>query len=167
MRARNFLAVLVQVGAIAAVASLLWMVAGYRLAFGDVGGGIIGGGGAWLFQNPPPVRAGLTLPENVFALFQMCFAAITPALMAGAWVDRTRFSWVIAFCALWGPRGLCAGRALAAGRRLAGEQAGRARFCGRHRRPHDGGRLRAGRGRSWWAQDRASRAPSCCRTARR
>jgi Amt family ammonium transporter len=90
------------IGAIAAVASLLWMVAGYRLAFGEVGGGIIGGGGAWLFQNLPPVRAGLTLPENVFALFQMCCAAITPALMAGAWVDRTRFSWVVAFCALWG-----------------------------------------------------------------
>jgi len=102
VRARNFLAVLVQIGAIAAVASLLWMVAGYRLAFGEVGSGIIGGGGAWLFQNLAPVRAGLTMPENVFALFQMCFAAITPALMAGAWVDRTRFSWVVAFCALWG-----------------------------------------------------------------
>jgi Amt family ammonium transporter len=102
VRARNFLAVLVQIGAIAAVASLLWMVAGYRLAFGDVDSGIIGGGGTWLFQNLPPVRAGLTLPENVFALFQMCFAAITPALMAGAWVDRTRFSWVVTFCALWG-----------------------------------------------------------------
>lgn len=102
VRAKNFLAVLLQVGAIAAVASLLWMIAGYRLAFGDVGSGIVGGGGTWLFQNLQPVRAGLTLPENVFALFQMCFALITPALMAGAWVDRTRFSWVVAFCAIWG-----------------------------------------------------------------
>jgi Amt family ammonium transporter len=49
-----------------------------------------------------PVRSGLTLPENSFALFQMCFAAITPALMAGAWVDRARFGWVVAFCAIWG-----------------------------------------------------------------
>jgi Amt family ammonium transporter len=32
----------------------------------------------------------------------MCFAAITPALMVGAWVDRARFSWVVAFCAAWG-----------------------------------------------------------------
>jgi Amt family ammonium transporter len=102
VRARNFLAVLLQIGAIAAMASLLWMVAGYRLAFGSVGGGMIGGGTSWLFDGLAPVRAGLDIPENVFALFQMCFAAITPALMAGAWVDRTRFSWVISFCALWG-----------------------------------------------------------------
>jgi Amt family ammonium transporter len=48
------------------------------------------------------VRDGYLVPENSFALFQMTFAAITPALMAGAWVDRARFGWVVAFCALWG-----------------------------------------------------------------
>jgi Amt family ammonium transporter len=41
------------------------------------------------------------VPESSFALFQMMFAAITPALMVGAWVDRARFGWVVAFCALW------------------------------------------------------------------
>ena len=106
VRAKNFLGVLVQVGAIAAVASVLWMVCGYTLAFGPVTSGVTGGwlGGTnllWL-KGLAPVRAGLTLPENTFALFQMCFAAITPALMAGAWVDRARFGWVVAFCAIWG-----------------------------------------------------------------
>jgi Amt family ammonium transporter len=101
VRAKNFLAVLVQIGAIAAIASLLWMVIGYRLAFGPVSSGWLGGG-AWFMTGLAPVRSGLTMPENVFALFQLCFAAITPALMAGAWVDRARFGWVVGFCALWG-----------------------------------------------------------------
>ena len=106
VRAKNFLGVLVQIGAIAAVASVLWMVCGYTLAFGPVTSGVTSGwlGGTnllWL-KGLAPVRAGLTLPENTFALFQMCFAAITPALMAGAWVDRARFGWVVAFCAIWG-----------------------------------------------------------------
>jgi len=47
------------------------------------------------------VREGLTVPENTFAMFQLTFAAITPALMVGAWVDRARFGWVVTFCALW------------------------------------------------------------------
>ena len=102
VRAKNFLAVLVQVGAIAAVASMLWIVVGYTVAFGDVTNGWLGRANALMLEGLAPVRAGLTLPENSFALFQMCFAAITPALMAGAWVDRARFSWVIAFCAVWG-----------------------------------------------------------------
>ena len=102
VRAKNFLSVLVQVGAIAAVASVLWMVCGYTLAFGTVTHGWIGASNLLMFKGLAPVRRGLTLPENTFALFQMCFAAITPALMAGAWVDRARFGWVVAFCAIWG-----------------------------------------------------------------
>ncbi|MES2493621.1 MAG: ammonium transporter [Pseudomonadota bacterium] len=102
VRAKNFLSVLVQCGAIVAVASLLWIVCGYTLAFGPVGLGWIGGMDAAMFGNLGNVRAGYAIPESAFALFQMCFAAITPALMAGAWVDRARFGWVIAFSALWG-----------------------------------------------------------------
>ena len=101
VRAKNFLAVLVQCGAIAAVASLLWILCGYTLAFGDVRGGWIGGGNAWMMIDLGNVRDGYRIPESAFALFQMTFAAITPALMAGAWVDRARFGWVIGFCALW------------------------------------------------------------------
>ncbi len=102
VRAKGFLAVLVQVGAIAAVASVLWVMVGYTLAFGNVSAGWLGGGNAWMLLNIGNVRAGTTIPESAFALFQMCFALITPALMVGAWVDRARFGWVIGFCALWG-----------------------------------------------------------------
>lgn len=102
VRAKNFLSVLVQVGAIAAVASLLWVVCGYTLAFGDVTNGWIGAGNAWMLIDLGNVRADTAVPESAFALFQMTFAAITPALMAGAWVDRARFGWVVGFSALWG-----------------------------------------------------------------
>lgn len=101
VRARGFLAVLVQVGAIAAVASVLWVMVGYTLAFGDVSGGWLGAGNAWMLLNLGNVRANTAIPESAFALFQMCFALITPALMVGAWVDRARFGWVVAFSALW------------------------------------------------------------------
>jgi Amt family ammonium transporter len=101
VRAKNFLSVLVQCGAIAAIASLLWIVTGYTLAFGKVESGWIGAGNAWMLIDLGNVRDGLTVPESAFALFQMTFAAITPALMAGAWVDRARFGWVVTFCAFW------------------------------------------------------------------
>lgn len=102
VRAKNFLSVLVQVGAIAAVASLLWILVGYTMAFGPVGNGWVGGFANAMFTNLGNVRAGYAIPESAYALFQMCFAAITPALIAGAWVDRARFGWVVGFCALWG-----------------------------------------------------------------
>lgn len=101
VRTKGFLAVLVQVGAIAAVASLLWIVIGYTLAFGAVGGGWLGAGNEWMLHGLAAVRGTYTIPESAFALFQMCFALITPALMVGAWVDRARFSWVVLFCAIW------------------------------------------------------------------
>jgi Amt family ammonium transporter len=101
VRAKNFLSVLLQIAAVAGVASLLWIVAGYTLAFGDVTSGWIGAGNAWMLINLGDVRANTSLPESAFALFQMTFAAITPALMIGAWVDRARFTWVVGFCAIW------------------------------------------------------------------
>jgi len=102
VRAKNVLSVALQVAAIAAMASLLWIVVGYTLAFGESAGGWIGDGGKWMLIGLEPLRAGLTIPESTFSLFQMTFAAITPALMVGAWVDRARFSWVLTFCAIWG-----------------------------------------------------------------
>ena len=101
VRAKNFLSVLVQVGAVAAVASLLWIVCGYTLAFGGVTNGWFGAGNAWMLIDLGNVREGTAIPESAFTLFQMTFAAITPALMVGAWVDRARFGWVVAFCAAW------------------------------------------------------------------
>jgi ammonium transporter, Amt family len=102
VRQKNFLSVLVQIGAVAAAASLLWIVAGYTIAFGNVTSGWLGAGNAWMMIDLAALRDGLTVPESTFALFQMTFAAITPALMIGAWVDRARFGWVVAFCAVWG-----------------------------------------------------------------
>ena len=102
MRARNFLSVMVQVGAIAAVVSVLWIGAGYRLAFGDPSNGWIGTGNMWMLNNTIDLLRGDTaVSERTFALFQLTFAAITPALMVGAWVERARFGWVITFSALW------------------------------------------------------------------
>ena len=102
VRAKSFLSVLVQCGAIVAVSSLLWVVCGYTLAFGPVTNGWLGGGSALMLRDLGNVRDGLAIPESAFALFQLTFAAITPALMAGAWIDRARFGWVLGFCALWG-----------------------------------------------------------------
>ena len=101
VRAKNFLSVLLQIAAIAGVGSLLWIVVGYTLSFGPVASGWIGAGNAWMLLDLGDVRENTTLPESAFALFQMTFAAITPALMVGAWVDRARFTWVVAFCAIW------------------------------------------------------------------
>ncbi len=102
VRAKNFLSVLIQCGAVAAIASILWVLVGYTLAFGSVGAGLLGGGNAMLLNDLGTLRGGTTIPESTFALFQMTFAVITPALMVGAWVERARFTWVLAFCAAWG-----------------------------------------------------------------
>lgn len=105
VRSKNFLSVLVQVGAVAAIGSVLWVLVGYTIAFGPVGtgalGGWLGGFGNLMLNNLGNVREGYAVPESAFALFQMMFAAITPALMVGAWVDRARFGWVVAFSAVW------------------------------------------------------------------
>lgn len=101
VRAKNFLSVMLQCGAVAAAASLLWIVVGYTLAFGEAGAGWLGAGNAWMLINLGNVRESYAISESTFALFQMCFAAITPALMVGAWVDRARFGWVMGFCTLW------------------------------------------------------------------
>jgi Amt family ammonium transporter len=102
VRAKNFLSVLLQVGAVAGIASILWVLVGYTLAFGNTTGGWIGDGSRWMMIDLGNLREGMTLPESTFAMFQLTFAAITPALMVGAWVDRARFGWVVAFTAIWG-----------------------------------------------------------------
>lgn len=101
VRSKNFLSVCLQTGAIAAVVSLLWILVGYTFAFGPVTNGWLGAGTNWMLNNLGNVRDGYNVPESAFALFQLMFAAITPALMVGAWVDRARFGWVVLFSALW------------------------------------------------------------------
>lgn len=101
VRSKNFLSVLVQCGAITAIVSVLWIAVGYSLAFSTDGGEYLGSVQNFMFNNMLAVREGQTIGELVFGLFQMTFAIITPALIVGAWVERARFGWVVAFSALW------------------------------------------------------------------
>jgi Amt family ammonium transporter len=86
--------------AICCVVSLLWIAVGYGLAFGD-GGPLLGSlHKAFLAHLGDKVLPG-GLPENVYALFQMTFAVITPALIIGAFPERVRFPFVLLFSAGW------------------------------------------------------------------
>lgn len=101
VRAKNFLSVLIQCGAITAVTSVLWITVGYSLAFSSSDNLYIGDSQNFMFTNMFAMRDGQSIGELVFGLFQMTFAIITPALIVGAWVERARFGWVVAFSALW------------------------------------------------------------------
>lgn len=102
VRAKNFLSVLVQCGAIAALASVIWIAVGYSLAFSVNGNSYIGSPENFMFNGLlDSVREDQSIGELAFALFQMTFAVITPALIVGAWVERARFGWVVAFSGLW------------------------------------------------------------------
>jgi Amt family ammonium transporter len=100
VRASNVLSVFLQCFGIACVVSLVWFAVGYSIAFGD-GGDLWGGfGKAFLVDIGPDTLKG-TIPENIFFLFQMTFAIITPALIVGAFVERVNFSFVLIFSAIW------------------------------------------------------------------
>jgi Amt family ammonium transporter len=114
VRKKNVLSVLMQVFATTAVVSLVWMVCGYSLAFTD-GTAWLGGldrlflGGLGIGNRVvdlQTVTAGApvfsaVIPESVFMMFQMTFAAITPALIVGAFVDRMKFGPMLLFMILW------------------------------------------------------------------
>jgi len=100
VRARNVLSVFMQCFAIAALMSVLWLVAGYSIAFGD-GNAIWGGLGKAFLNGVTADTLSGTLPEVLFFAFQMTFAIITPALIVGAYVERVGFGFVMLFSALW------------------------------------------------------------------
>jgi Amt family ammonium transporter len=100
VRSRNVLSVLMHCFVIACTVSLLWAAAGYSLVFGE-GTTVIGGMGNAMLANLADLRDGTTIPETTYALFQMTFAIITPALVIGAFVERVRFGWVVAFSTVW------------------------------------------------------------------
>lgn len=100
VRARNVLSVVMHCFVMVCTVSLLWAIVGYSLVFG-VGDQWLGGTGNAFLANLAGLRAGTTLPESAFALFQMTFAVITPALVIGAFVERIRFGWVVAFSVIW------------------------------------------------------------------
>lgn len=100
VHARNVLSVLMQCFAICCIASVIWAVCGYSLAF-DGEGALIGTVHKAFLAHLAPLRPGTPLPEAVFALYQMTFAVITPALIIGAIPERVFFPFVALFSALW------------------------------------------------------------------
>ncbi|MEN3952288.1 ammonium transporter [Iodidimonas sp. SYSU 1G8] len=103
VRKKNILATLMQSFAICCVMSIVWMVAGYSIAFGDGGGlNAFWGGLDKAFLNHLTLDAlSYAVPESVFITFQMTFAIITPALITGAFADRMKFSSMLVFMTLW------------------------------------------------------------------
>ncbi|MFP6781133.1 MAG: ammonia channel protein, partial [Gammaproteobacteria bacterium] len=102
VRSKNALSVSMQCFAIACLMSLVWLVAGYGLAFGD-GEALNKFVGLGNFMLSDVTRDSLSgsMPESVFVMFQMTFAVITPALIVGAFAERMRFSAVLIFSVLW------------------------------------------------------------------
>ncbi|WP_443019857.1 ammonium transporter [Sphingomonas adhaesiva] len=106
-RAKNMLSTMTQIGAVACLAMLIWVMYGYTMAFGDGGNDIISGFGKAFLAGITPdsvaatFTAGVGIPEYVFVCFQMTFAAITIALVLGSVVERMKFSAVMVFGAVW------------------------------------------------------------------
>jgi len=103
VRKKNVLAMAMQSFAITCLVTVVWMVAGYSLAFTDGGGmnAYVGGlSNFFLAQMGADAMSG-TIPETVFMTFQMTFAIITPALITGAFADRMKFSSMLVFTTLW------------------------------------------------------------------
>ena len=103
VRAKNVLSVLMQCFVIACVVSILWVLYGYSLSFGD-GGSMnawIGGLDNAFLANVTRDSLNGTLPESVFVMFQMTFAIITPALIVGGFAERMKFSAMLLFSVIW------------------------------------------------------------------
>ena len=101
VRSKNVLSVLMQCFAITCLVSILWLIAGYSLAFDDAGYGIVGGLSKVLFAGVTENSMSGDIPETSFALFQLTFAIITPALIVGGFAERMRFSSMLIFSGAW------------------------------------------------------------------
>ena len=101
VRSKSVLSVVMHCFSIAALASLLWMIVGYSLAFGDDVGGVLGGLDKVFFAGIATDTLWGSIPEIVFAIFQMTFAIITPALIVGAFVERTKFPSILIISSAW------------------------------------------------------------------
>jgi ammonium transporter, Amt family len=111
VRKKNVLATLMQSFACTCVVTILWWLIGYTWAF-TPGNGFIGGTSRALFAGMTYIHGDTTsslsvshlaptIPESVYAMFQMTFAIITPALIAGAFADRMKFSAMLMFLSAW------------------------------------------------------------------
>lgn len=101
VRAKNVLSTYMHSVICMGVISIVWLVAGYAIAFGpDQGGGLFGGGDFFFFNNVGTGGTG-TMPDILFAAFQMTFAIITPALISGAFAERAKFGGVVTYFVFW------------------------------------------------------------------
>ncbi|MDQ0456670.1 ammonium transporter [Rhizobium paknamense] len=107
VRAKNMLSVLMQCTVVAASVMIIWVLYGYSFAFGGSESPFFGGfakmflAGVTKDSTAATFTKGVVIPEYIFMLFQMTFAAITPALILGAFAERIKFSAAVLFCILW------------------------------------------------------------------
>jgi ammonium transporter, Amt family len=110
VRKKNVLATLMQSFAITCLVTMLWWLIGYSWAFTPGGSAYLGGSSRFLMHGMRFMKdankltvshLALTIPETVYAMFQLTFAIITPALIAGAFADRMKFSAMLVFMCLW------------------------------------------------------------------
>ena len=109
VRSKNVLSILMQCFAITALVTILWSLFGYSLAFSTTGmeegainlNSFIGGLDKAFFAGLTRDSLTLTIPESVFATYQMTFAIITPALIVGAFAERMKFSALLWFMGIW------------------------------------------------------------------
>jgi Amt family ammonium transporter len=103
VRKKNVLATVMQSFAVTCLATIVWMVVGYSLAFTDGGpaNAYVGGLSKAFLSGMGKETLQGTIPESVFMTFQMTFAIITPALICGAIADRMKFSSLMVFITLW------------------------------------------------------------------
>src|SRR5687767_4784395 len=100
VRMKNVLSVLMQCFAITCIVTLAWLVVGYSIAFGE-GNAWWGGLGKWFLAGIDVKTVKGSIPETVFAMYQLTFAIITPALVIGAFAERVRFGGMLLFSLLW------------------------------------------------------------------
>lgn len=104
VRSKNVLSVLMQCFALTSLMSILWFAVGYTIAFGSDGveqGAWIGDFGNVFFASITIDSVSGDIPTTLFAIFQMTFAVITPALIVGGFAERMRFSAMLIFCSIW------------------------------------------------------------------
>ncbi len=109
VRAKNVLSILMQCFAITGLVTILWVLYGYSLAFSTSGmeagainlASFVGGLDKAFLAGITRESLTLTIPESVFATFQMTFAIITPALIVGAFAERMKFSALLWFMGIW------------------------------------------------------------------
>ncbi|MDP7593908.1 MAG: ammonium transporter [Litorilituus sp.] len=100
VRKKNVLSILMQCFAIASISSILWLIIGYSLAFGE-GNAFIGDFSKVMMHGIGKEVLSGDIPESLFMLFQMTFAVITPALIIGGFAERMKFSAVLLFSGFW------------------------------------------------------------------